>query len=551
MTRLFAIGFGGGISQGIAGLRRPILQDDEPGQEGTGGGGTATATPPSGSAPQQQAAAPAGLTAENIQQITGPLLDRVNQSVETAIAPIREENTRLREQIDQLSQPVRQAGFLMGGAPGVRTGEDPLTSRGYQMFRVMAYRQGQMTDENCKVEIDIHNRLREIYVQQGAMPVESQNSVLVPMCSDHIQGMDSEMGIEVRQMIRQGVGGFDPLELGYILQRAGIQSPIMQALSQYDETGLGNLLGPTQRGEMIELLRNREVFARAGATELALPSNGRLQFDKQTGATTAEWLNEVPGNQTSPTMTNSAPTTGFLTLMAKKLGVFVRLPNELLRFANPTVETFIRNDMARVMALAVDLSMLEGAATGNRIKGLINYSGITTRIASTVATDGDTLEPRDLGRMISDAEQNNHDIESNGWSWVMRPELCEQILERRASVYDGSSTSELGQYLFATNREDIATGKPMRLRGYPTVRSTQVSKARTKGSGTDLSYLLGGIFRHWIIGRIGVMEFATTDKSDTAFQTDSTHTRVIQHVDAGPRYEDAFVMVDDLLRELP
>lgn len=544
---------GGGYAQGIAGLPGCgwLLQDDEPGAVATPPANPATPAEPAAPSTPAPAAPPAqaspqALSAEDVNRIAGPLLQRVQQTVSEQVAPIQQANEELRNRLDELSRPQRQATPLFGGAPGVRVGEDPLTSRGYNVYRVIGFRQGAYNAEQCKVELDLHNRLYELFVNQGAMSPEGQNSILVPLSSDYIAGVDGATAVEVRQSMSQGVNGFDPDELRWLVQRAtGVQR---QALSQFDDTGLGILLGPTQHGDLIDLLRAREVFGRAGATQMALPPNGRLRFPKAAGATTAYWLNEVPSDASTPTITASEPSTGHLELIAKKLGVLTKLPNELLRFANPTVEAFVRNDMTRVMALAADLSMLEGAANGNRIKGLINYANIKSRNAGTLATDGNTLEPDDLGKMMSDVEQANHDIESQGWTWVMRPELNEQILNRRADAV--SAADEKGAFLYPVNRGDVEAGRPTRLRGYQIVRSTQVSNTRTKGSGTDLTYLLGGIFAHWLVGRVGVMEFTTSTQGDTPFTTDQTWVKAIQHIDAGPRYETAFAFIDDLLRSI-
>ena len=67
------------------------------------------------------------------------------------------------------------------------------------------------------------------------------------------------------------------------------------------------------------------------------------------------------------------------------------------------------------------------------------------------------------------------------------------------------------------------------------------------GSGTNLYQTLCGVFAHWMIGRVGVAEFATSTQGDTPFQNDQTWLRVIQHMDAGPRYEDAFIKCINLL----
>ena len=123
-----------------------------------------------------------------------------------------------------------------------------------------------------------------------------------------------------------------------------------------------------------------------------MPPNGRLQFPKLTGGSTAYWVGE------GTSITESTPATGNLDLQAKKLGIFVKVNNELVRFASPSAEGLIRNDMARTAALKADLAMLEGAG-GTQIKGLLTYSGITSYTASTVAAGGNTFEAQDVAQM--------------------------------------------------------------------------------------------------------------------------------------------------------
>ena len=69
-------------------------------------------------------------------------------------------------------------------------------------------------------------------------------------------------------------------------------------------------------------------------------------------------------------ITESQPTTGNLDLQAKKLGVFVKLNNELLRFASPSAEGLVRLDMARAAALKADLAM---AVPGDDAKVAVDY----------------------------------------------------------------------------------------------------------------------------------------------------------------------------------
>jgi len=151
--------------------------------------------------------------------------------------------------------------------------------------------------------------------------------------------------------------------------------------------------------------------------------------------------------------------------------------------------------------------------------------------------------------MIADIEELNHDPSRDGFSYVMRPRMWQNLISRRADTI--ASGDQNGQFLFAVNREDITRGMPTSLNGYPIIRSTQVSTTRAKGSRTDLSYVLGGVWKHMLVGRIGVMEFAVATQGDTTFNQDQTKLRAIQFIDIGLRYENAFVLADNIDTNLP
>ena len=48
-----------------------------------------------------------------------------------------------------------------------------------------------------------------------------------------------------------------------------------------------------------------------------------------------------------------------VTLRAKKLATLIRVPNELLRFASPAVETLLRDEMTKNLACGLDLQFMK------------------------------------------------------------------------------------------------------------------------------------------------------------------------------------------------
>src|SRR5947208_4720534 len=259
---------------------------------------------------------------------------------------------------------------------------------------------------------------------------------------------------------------YDPDEADWIGRRL---NPHRKALGTLTDTAGGTFVPLPMLGELIDLQRSLEVFASAGAREVALPPNGRVQFPKLTAASTAYWVGEG-----SP-ITESQPTTGNLDLQAKKLGVFVKLSNELLRFASPSAEGLIRFDMARAAALKADQGMLEGTG-GTQIRGLIGASGVTAYTAGQPGTNGDTFTPQDVALM----EAALPDAVDAPTAWVMRKAMFAALMNRRADAVTGSDGK--GPFLFRGTQGSAPT--PAELYGTRVVRSAQVSATRTKGSGT-------------------------------------------------------------------
>lgn len=525
--------------------------------EGDTGGNSAVAAPPATAptaptaqtqaapAAQQQSTSIPGLGSDaNFLTMLGTAIGQAINPIATQMA---QQNQQIQSTLQGLMQPAHSGASALfgGGAPNVQTGESALTSRGYEYARAYRLKQGDISSENAKVEMEVSDKLKDLYCRQGGMQLNHDLSILVPLGAEFLPPQaDQEFRVELAQRCQQSVLGYDPGHLKFMKRQMAMMGVQTQALSIFDDTGLGNMIGPAAQGEFIDLLRNKEVFVRAGATEIALPGNGQLKMNRLTGSVTCFWIGETPSDQTSNGLTASAPTTGHIQLSAKKLACLVKYPNDLVKFGGPTVEAIIRDDMAKQMALKIDSSQFDGISTSISIKGLLNYSGVNSITAGTVATDGNTLNPEDLGKMVNKVEEDNIDIEADGFTWAMRSGLHWDIMNRRTTPYSGGTN---GQWLFTVNRDDVAKGMPMHLLGAPVIKSNQVPNNRVKGSGLVGSCLIGGAFKHWLIGRVGVLEFSVTDKGDTSFVADQTWMKCIQYVDAAPRYEEAFVYCDNLV----
>ena len=417
--------------------------------------------------------------------------------------------------------------------PWATSGPVGQDSAGYSVLKAAAFALGYLGPDQAKEEIHVHQQLKELYHTYGFVPHCGHQSFLVPLATEHLPAFEPR-GQRLRQEIRAKMTAhrdrFDPDEAAWLIRRLNLRT---KALGVGSDIAGGSLVGFPTLGELIELQRNMEAFANAGAQEIALPPNGRIQFPKLSGGSTAYWVGEASS------ITESTPATGNLDLQAKKLGIFVKLNNELLRFASPSAEGLVRYDMARVAALKADLAMLEGTG-GTQIKGLLTYSDIGTHTASTTGGTGDTFQPQDVAKM----ESTLPDAVASPTAWLMRKDMYAAIMNRRADAV--SADDAAGPFLFHPSRS-AADAPPTELYGTKVVRTAQVSNTRSKGGVSTLTYVLLGYFPDWIVARSGVMEFLASGLGDTALQNDQTYLRGIQHIDAGPRHAASFVLCDTLV----
>ena len=214
-------------------------------------------------------------------------------------------------------------------------------------------------------------------------------------------------------------------------------------------------------------------------------------------------------------------------------------------------------DMTAVLARLADDAFIQGVGGTNTPLGIVNrVSGsgsVNVKLAGTIGTNGNTLEPGDLSGLMAEIEELDHSIDEDGWVWIMRGKMWRNILNRRADAV--SAADNAGQFLFAVNREDIRLGQPKLLLGHPVHTSGTVPNNRVKGSGTDLSMIIGMIPSSLVVGRVGVLEVASTNSgtvnSNNLFETDQAAVRVLEHIDFGFRHETAVGFIDDIDMDLP
>ncbi len=463
---------------------------------------------------------------------------------EDDLASMRAENAQLRESLDRLGQPVRKGVETLTEAPAIRKGEDHLTSRPFRLLTMLGYIGGKVKREKATVEADLLDGFRKALEETTCVPENSDaSSALFPISHRYLP--DQAAAHEGTTAFRKALNNTwsddtDHDEAAWIARRIGKSyEPSFQktAMSYLTETTGGALVAPPEMGEIIPLMRNASAVDRAGARNMPLPPQGKWVAPRITGPSTGYWIGE------NTAITESNPTTGQVALQAKKLGVLVRLPNELFRYASAAADALMRDDMAKTLALGFDYACLYGLGNGGQPKGLIYYTGTgefydyaaDTPAPKGISTNGNVLRPEDGYRMSSVTEDRNFDL--SGYKWIMRPRLKGTILSYRG---DGPVPGDANGVFVQDLTRALGFAAPAQWCGYPIVASSQVRNNQTKGTNTACTEVFGGVWDNFLMGMYGAVEFAANSMGEATFTQDQTLIRAILHCDAAPRYPGAF-----------
>jgi HK97 family phage major capsid protein/HK97 family phage prohead protease len=250
----------------------------------------------------------------------------------------------------------------------------------------------------------------------------------------------------------------------------------------------------------IDLLRNRTVVGQLGATVLS-GLQGNVTIPRQSSANTAMWLtNEATGI----TETNAA--FGQVALSPKHVGAYQEISRQLLMQSSPSVDMLVMNDLARVVAIAIDLAALEGSGNSGQPTGIASTASIGSVTGTSLAYAG-------ILEFQTDVAGGNALAEN--CAYVTTPSVAALLSARQR---------------FSSTDTPLWEGNLLdgRVSGFRAVSSLQLTAAS----------MIFGDFSQVIIADWGMLEIAMNPYAN--FQAAITGIRAIQTCDVGVRYAAAF-----------
>ncbi len=286
----------------------------------------------------------------------------------------------------------------------------------------------------------------------------------------------------------------------------------------------GGFVVPRQvSADLIELLRANAVVLGMGTQVLTGLVGSPYEQPKIKNGGTAYWVGE------GAAITESELGFGMAQMQPKQLGALVGMTNRWFRMATPDGEAMIRNDLATVLGLALDLALLRGIGGSNQPKGISQLTNVLVGTGGVVAPTYDLFTD-----LVGQLEDNNSLRGSVGI--VSHPIVRRLLKKQKIAQYSGDTA---GDQFFAPIMSDAQIESAV---GYPWRTTTQLPI--TLGGGNEAEIFIGN-WAELIVGIWSNLEFAIATEASvggtSAFANNMRFLRVITEVDSMVRHEESFV----------
>jgi HK97 family phage major capsid protein len=238
----------------------------------------------------------------------------------------------------------------------------------------------------------------------------------------------------------------------------------------------------------------------AAGVQLLGGLQGPVAFPNQTAAGTATWTTENPGSDVA----DSNLLLSQITLSPKSLMSSTSYSRQLLAQSVIDVDGMVRQDLAAIMALALDLAVITGTGASGQPTGILNTSGIGSVALGTNGATPNYANLVDLESQVTTVNADQFPL-----SHLVHP-TTRGTFKKAVAL-----SNTVGLPIWTKGDVGLGSGAlpgggsrvPGELNGYPAWASAQVPNNLTKGAsaGICLAIILGA-FSQAVVGDWGMME---------------------------------------------
>lgn len=279
------------------------------------------------------------------------------------------------------------------------------------------------------------------------------------------------------------------------------------------------------------------IVCRKAGCRVIQATGAPVEIPKITAGATAYWVGQ------NANLTASDQTPGILSLTPKFCVARTQMSEFLANSSEGAAEAIVREDLGRVLALAVDKAMLEGniaTATPNVIDGMANTASINT---VAIGTNGGALTMTHLHSMKYKLDEDN--VPEAGRCWIMHPRT-------KSGIDKFLINAETNHYLFQPGGFQgggVWNSLPQTLLGYPVYTTTQIATTGSKGGGTEGGVNLASVFlvnmADIILCEWGGLSLKATDVGGNAWAQNAIEVKATYACDMGARHVDSICLLND------
>lgn len=305
-------------------------------------------------------------------------------------------------------------------------------------------------------------------------------------------GMEREMSQECERLAGRTSDGFF------------MPTAIRAAYNTGTPAAAGNLVANNlMAGSFIDMLRNNAIIMKMGASVLS-GLVGNVSIPRQTGSAQTYWVEE------GGTITESEGSFDLVPLTPKTVGALSMMTRQMLQQSTPDIEMLVRNDLAKVMALAIDSAAISGSGQNNEPTGIINTIGVGT----VTGLDMDGII--DLETEVAAAN-----ADADGMAYLAHSRMIGALKklkdeDKRPIWYQAPGAQP---------------GTPGQINGYNIYRTNQMPNNK----------ILFGNFRDLIVGQWGALEILPNIYG-TGYRSGGVEIRAMQTVNIALRHAASFAV---------
>lgn len=266
----------------------------------------------------------------------------------------------------------------------------------------------------------------------------------------------------------------------------------------------------------IDRLRSNLATERLGATVLD-GLVGTVDIPRQTGSSVAQWVAE------DGSLTETDAAFDDVTLSPKTVGAMTSYSRRTLLNASPSIEQIVRNDLAAIIARAIDNKAMIGDGTSNTPTGITHTSGVTE------ITTGGATSWEEVLDFIAQVEAS--DALQGSLGWALNAFAVKKLRATTKVASDGSA--------------GFIMEAPGQLAGYVAA----VTSALAGDPGSSPAVPGTAIFGDWssmLIGYWSGVDILLNPYETTAYAKGRVLVRAMRDVDVAVRHPESFAFADDI-----